>query len=1031
MADETAVERLSLEISSNSGGAAKGVEKLASTLETLKKAVNIDDSAIGSLREISDAVKGLSLLGGIKISPSLPKQITAVGDAVRGLYGIQTSDITEVSVSLGQLGNLGSISLGPIVNQLKKLPDAAEGLKSIDAEDFRERISVIASAVAPLSNLGKNNLTSYITQLGKLPDVVERLDDEKLEQFAEKIKKVTEAVKPLGAEMERVSNGFSAFPARIQRLVSQNERLTASSGHVGRSYTDLHHMVRDAISVLERGGRAVAQLINKENEYIENINLFNASMKEYASEAQNYANTVGEIMGIDPGEWMRNQGVFQTLLTGFGVAGDRAAVMSQQLTQLGYDLSSFYNISFADSMQKLQSGISGELEPLRRLGYDLSQAKLQAIALSLGISENVASMTQAEKAQLRYYAILTQVTTAHGDMARTLNSPANQLRIFNSQVEQASRALGSIFIPALNAILPYGIAAAKVIRIVATEIAALAGFELPEVDYSGITDVTGGIADDMGSATSSAKELKRTLLGIDEINRLADNSDSGAGSAGDSGGLSFELPTYDFLNGAVNSRVNEIVEDMKEWLGITGEIDRDAAGLADRFGTVLSIAGNIHDIFKNLVERIREAWDANGNGIMIMKSASNILGDVLGLFDKITAATAKWAESLDLVPIMTSFAGLMQVLEPLVSLILDGLGWAYENILLPFGKWAVEDALPASIDLVSEAIRGLNAIAEPAIKGLEDVWEKSGKPVFEWLGSTGIEILGDLKSAYSDVADLLEEKAPDIYECISGIGDILGETWGIIEPLLGSIKIGLGKWFDDFVLSFKTTFSLILEKVKTTVDDIKLKIELAKDVFSGITDFLEDVFSGDWGGAWDTVKKTFTSVWDDIKDILRNRVNGMIDIINTLISGAVGGINGLINAINRFHVDVPEWIEDLTGMSSFGFNIPTISAPQIPKLASGGMPEKGEMFIAREQGPELVGRIGGSTAVMNNGQIVQSVASGVRDANAEQNALLREQNSLLRKLLEKEFSATVGVGDIQNAMARNNRRVGKTIVSVG
>ena len=105
-------------------------------------------------------------------------------------------------------------------------------------------------------------------------------------------------------------------------------------------------------------------------------------------------------------------------------------------------------------MQKLQSGISGELEPLRRLGYDLSQARLEQTALNLGIKESVANMTQAEKAELRYYAIMTQVTTAQGDMARTLEAPANQLRILQAQLTQAARAIGNIFIPALNAILP-------------------------------------------------------------------------------------------------------------------------------------------------------------------------------------------------------------------------------------------------------------------------------------------------------------------------------------------------------------------------------------------------------------------------------------------------------------------------------------------------------------------------------------------------------------------------------------------------
>ena len=105
--------------------------------------------------------------------------------------------------------------------------------------------------------------------------------------------------------------------------------------------------------------------------------MFQVSIGEYAEEAYNYAQRVNEVMGITPAEWMKNQGVFQSIITGFGVAGDKAAILSKHLTQLGYDLSAFYNLSFEETMQKVRSGISGELEPLRNLGYDLSAARLQ------------------------------------------------------------------------------------------------------------------------------------------------------------------------------------------------------------------------------------------------------------------------------------------------------------------------------------------------------------------------------------------------------------------------------------------------------------------------------------------------------------------------------------------------------------------------------------------------------------------------------------------------------------------------------
>ena len=200
--------------------------------------------------------------------------------------------------------------------------------------------------------------------------------------------------------------------------------------------------------------------------------------------------------------------------------------MSKNLTQLTYDLASFYNISTSDAFQKLESGISGELEPLRRLGYDLSVARLQQEAYNLGIDRSVTSMTQAEKAELRYYAIMTQVTNAQGDMARTLEAPANQLRILQAQVEQATRALGNLFLPILKAILPYAIALAKAIRIVAEIIASFFGVSIPEFDVGadaigGVASGAGEAADGLGDASKKAKELKNALLGIDELNVIS------------------------------------------------------------------------------------------------------------------------------------------------------------------------------------------------------------------------------------------------------------------------------------------------------------------------------------------------------------------------------------------------------------------------------------------------------------------------------------------------------------------------------
>lgn len=386
------------------------------------------------------------------------------------------------------------------------------------------------------------------------------------------------------SESKEAANGVDALVRSLEKLDSATKGglgLGSTNKNLSSLNTALENSAKSSINLwakLKMGYSAMKPVTNfigssikKINDYIENVNLFNVAMGEYAKEAGKYAERVGDVMDIDPGEWMRSQGVFMTLATGFGVVGDRAYTMSKNLTQLGYDISSFFNIPYEDAMQKLQSGLAGELEPLRRIGYDLSQARLQQEAYTLGITKKISAMTQAEKAELRYYAIMNQVTTAQGDMARTLSAPANQLRILSAQFTQAARAIGSIFIPMLNAVLPYVTAFVILVRDLVANLATLFGFEMPKVDYSGVDSLTSGAddaADALGKAGDNAKELQKYTMGFDELNVIDPTADSDeSGDPGALGGTRFDfvLPEYDFLGDAVKNQIDAL----KTSLGLT------------------------------------------------------------------------------------------------------------------------------------------------------------------------------------------------------------------------------------------------------------------------------------------------------------------------------------------------------------------------------------------------------------------------------------------------------------------------------
>ena len=564
----TTIEQLELEVQSSSTSAVSGIDALSASLSKLKTATK----------------------GGVGLT-SVANSVRSLDTALKSMDASGASKIDTLVTSLEKLKNLGNLKISSSIgNQLKNIGSAAASLTGVDFSGMEK----LGTALQPLNSLNASGLKSTVNALNKLPKLADTLNGMDLTTFTSQIQQISSALAPLTSQLNAVSSAYSRLPANIQRTVTATNRITQANNSASNSYVNLWAKMNLALNAVKHGARTIASWINQSNQYIEDLNLFNASMGQYTEEAQKYAEAVSEALGIDPGEFMRNQGTFNTIISGFGVASDKAYLMSKNLTQLGYDIASFFNISFEDAMQKLQSGISGELEPLRRLGYDLSVARLQEEALALGIDKKVSAMTQAEKSQLRYYAIMTQVTTAQGDMARTLNAPANQLRVLQAQVTQCARALGNIFIPALNAVLPYAIALAKVIRLVANSIANFFGFKLPEVDYSSITagsNAVGDMTDNLDNANKKAKKLKNSLLGIDELNVLS-NNDSSSGSGNDSGlgsnDLGIDLPTYDFLGEAVTSKVDEIVNMIKDAMS---EITAVISGFLLAIGTILVVTG--------------------------------------------------------------------------------------------------------------------------------------------------------------------------------------------------------------------------------------------------------------------------------------------------------------------------------------------------------------------------------------------------------------------------------------------------------
>ena len=944
----TTIEQLELQVQSSSTSAEKGIDALSASLSKLKGAIK----------------------GGVGLN-AVATQLNNINAALNGMSGDSPQKLSKLADSLQKLSNIGNLKISSsISNQIRNIGSAVSSLDGVSFSNIRD----LASALAPLSNLGKNNLTSFVTQLKKIPEVVKALDATTISQFTAKIQQLVSALSPLATQLNTISNAFSRLPAQIRQTTTATNALNTANNTASKGYVNLWAKARMAYNVIRGASHLIASCITESNSYIENINLFTASMGKFAEEAKSYAETVGEVMGIDPGQFMRYQGVFMTITKGFGVVEDKAYLMSKNLTQLGYDLSSFFNISFEDSMQKLQSGISGELEPLRRLGFDLSVARLQQEAWNLGIEKSVNAMTQAEKSQLRYYAIMTQVTVAQGDMARTLNAPANQLRILSAQVTQCARAFGNIFIPVLNTVLPYLIAFAKVLRMVINLIGKFVGFELPEVDYSGISsgsDAMGDLTDNTNDATNAAKKLKNAMTGIDELNIISPDdgsSGSGSGLGVGAGDLGIELPEYDFLGDAITTKVDELVNKFKEWAGLTDDIDTWAEFFHTKLGRILILIGEIAAGFalwklsKSFLDGLNWLHTLMGNGL------GNTVAITTGIVLTITGLTIEWTGIKSIIEdgidklnfgetiggaILTAIGGTFIGKGAATALakagitsaaIEGGMGTALAGALFGGGIAAVVAGLPAfGVGIYSAIKEGLNFLNGFLVEFGATLTGAGagaiGAALGAWGGPVGIAVgalIGVVVGALTDLGIYLYQNWDDVKVWVGNVGGTIKKFFtetvpGFFKDLPGKIKEGWNKAiqpikdFDwkqfgyDVGQKVGGAVKKICEAFKKfftqTLPDVWKKVKESFKTF--FTKTLPTFFTETIPEFFKTVKEGFVTFFTEtLPEALSDIGEWFVDVGQAIWDGIVEGWNTAIKAVKDFVSGFVQGFKDALGIHS-------------------------------------------------------------------------------------------------------------------
>ena len=890
-----------------------------------------------------------------------------------------------------------------------------------------------------------------------------------IDQLTKNLERLKATLGPLANVNVKVSNSFNKTTNNITKTSSAMntyknvaDKATKSTQSLAQRMAQKISTTRTLVSVFQNLANTMADWFNESNEYIETVNLFKVTMGDASGEALEFAENVSKAMGIDVADWMQYQGTFKNLTAGFGVASDKANIMSQQLTQLSYDMASFFNTDVETAFDKLSSAMSGQVKGLREFGIDTTVASLQEYALSKGIDASVRSMSQAEKSLLRYNYIMEKSIIIQGDMARTIITPANSLRILSAQLTQMKRALGNVVSVIVVQFIPYVQALVQIITEAASALATFFGFSAKdfEANTEGIGNgFSSGFEDaeeSLDGVSGSIKKIKKQLMGFDELNILNNpESDSGSGdTSGGSAGLDLTPSTYDFLSNLDTSKIDEIKDKMQNVLTVVGLIGAGIAawkiskGFSDALsaltnlvianpvqsvmlGGILTITGfaieftGIKDAIKNGLDKINFA-EILGGGLLGVGGAG-ILGAGLATLIDTAFASSPVALAITQAGInlgTSSMAGTGAALASGVAGIVAGIPMYFVGIY---------DAITSGLDWMNALLIPLGSTMAGA--GIGTIIGSVGGPIGAGLGA----LIGLCVGALTDIGILIYENWDEISAWtdtnviqpmktfFKPLTDACSAAWtwldeNLFTPLgeaFTEVKDYASEKFTEIKDGVVTAFTTIKNKVVEIVDKIKeiftaLKWAFNEYVWKPIKDKITAFYDEHIKPVVDTIKNAAKVIWEVFKVMVLNKIKDKIDelvekfrnfgkaaadVVSSLFKGAINLVLANIqNKINRF-------IGLLNGAIGIinkipGVNITRVSEISIPLLAEGGIVGAGQMFIAREAGPELVGSIGRKTAVANNDQIISGIENGVYRAMVAANATKQGGSQTIRIINE-------------------------------
>lgn len=889
-------------------------------------------------------------------------------------------------------------------------------------------------------------------------------------RISESSRKLTEGFQKINKPVNTLTNGLKKTVKQLGKVAIATIGIQKSIQNSMNYIETLNYFERAFEQVASKADlSAFSEMGYKSAE--EYFNSFSERAKEQTAKMTGFnVNIDGTLtasgmpsLGIDPNKLMNYQAMFGQMSSSMGVASETALKLSNALTMIGGDLASVKNMNFDKVWDDMASGLAGMSRTLDKYGANIRNVNLQQKLNELGIKANISALNQNDKALLRGIILLDSTRYAWGDLANTLNQPANQLRLIEGNIQNLSRTIGNLLLPVIAKILPYFNGFVIALQRLFTWLGKIFKIDLSNLLPKGggggsgaISDLIGDageLEDGLNAATAAAKKLNKQVRAFDELN-VINTSSAGAGSAG-AGGISsgllddaFNEAYQEYLDAwndafanvedkaqGIADKIQAFFKDLfkpieEAWKAtgesvinsakaafeslknaiaaigttfydvFTGEIGiawaesvfnllrstldivnaitttfttawNNGAGLelitslfvgltninnllvsigdsfvrvfnselGERIWTnILGIITGIFNLIGNIAEQLQIAWDTSGIGDAIWRGILWNVDNVLKTLHNIIDATAEWAGKLDFEPLLQSISDVLRALEPLTATVGEGLEWFWNNVLLPIAGWAIQDAVPTFLDMVSEAISALNNTIN-AFKPLGGwIWEKFLQPFGEWTGEVLISAMESITDLFKKFSDWVRDNSStvenftiivgsfvaawttvDLALKIAGIVSALATfvtTGGLATTIATGLGIAIGFLTSPITLATIAIGSIIavgvlLWKNWDTV------IEKAKELGNWISDI--------WDGITGAIKYAVDKIKGWIDDLL-----GAFGKVKTEQAGmTTGGLGGALGGA--------------FGKATAGISTASIEAPA---LAKGAVFRGGKPFLA-------------------------------------------------------------------------------------